>query len=240
MNKSLYVVGDIHGMLEALKETMRKIEEMVTEKSVVCFLGDYIDRGPDSWGVVDFLINYSHPLIEPVFLKGNHEDMLLQGIEKKIYWKEWMKNGGRETMDSYQNAGQWPISESHIEFYKSLKLYYQHYMNGKSIVCVHAGLHPMYDLKDQLESEMLWIRKFVDYRGSYKGNHFVIYGHTPNHVPFIQDNSLGIDTGAVFGNKLTTAIFKMVADKEVNCSLFSVSTNEHEYYGKKKDENSVS
>ena len=196
----IFAIGDIHGCYDQLVALMKKIPIDFTRDTLV-FMGDYIDRGPKSVEVVDFLINLKKRVPGIIFLKGNHEDMLekyLNGTDRFTY----LLNGGQQTLDSYLNrsghTGNHPIPPEHMEFYKSLKLTYE----TEDYIFVHAGLRPKVPIEDQESEDMLWIRdKFLHSR--YDFGKPVVFGHTPLGDPMVESNKIGIDTGAVFGNTLT-------------------------------------
>jgi serine/threonine protein phosphatase 1 len=196
----IFAIGDIHGSFDQLKELMQKIPIDFVDDTLV-FIGDYIDRGPDSVEVIDYLLDLKHRHPGIIFLKGNHEDMLekfLDGTDRFTY----LLNGGQETLDSYlrafKSAGAFPIPSDHMAFFKSLRLYYE----TEAYIFVHAGLRPKVPLASQETEDLLWIRdKFI-----YSRYHFgktVIFGHTPLEEPLVEANKIGIDTGAVYGHALT-------------------------------------
>lgn len=192
MASILYCIGDIHGCLTQLKTLMEMIEDDAGHRDAkIVFVGDYIDRGPDSKGVVDFLINLKNSKNrEYIFLKGNHEDMMMDPYGQR----DWWYNGGKQTMDSYRCESFRLFPEDHQEWFKNLRTYYQY---GR-FVFVHAGLDPSLKLEDQSEHSMLWNRKYVGYNGEYEGGYFVTYGHTPLSDIIRCNNGAGIDTGCVF------------------------------------------
>ena len=196
----IFAIGDIHGSFDQLKELIQKIPIDFVDDTLV-FIGDYIDRGPDSVEVIDYLLELKHRHPGIIFLKGNHEDMLekfLDGTDRFTY----LLNGGQETLDSYlrafKSAGAFPIPSDHMAFFKSLRLYYE----TEAYIFVHAGLRPKVPLASQETEDLLWIRdKFI-----YSRYHFgktVIFGHTPLEEPLVEANKIGIDTGAVYGHALT-------------------------------------
>jgi len=198
--KKIFTIGDIHGCAEKLRTLMGKIPVNYARDALV-FIGDYIDRGPDSFEVVDYLVNLkrSHP--EIVFLKGNHEDMLekyLDGSDRFTY----LLNGGQKTLDSYINRSNKsefsPIPSDHLDFYKSLALYHQ----TDDYIFVHAGLREKIPIERQDPQDLLWIREDFIY-SQFNFGRRVIFGHTPFSEPLVQPNKIGIDTGAVYGNRLT-------------------------------------
>jgi len=198
--RKIFAIGDIHGCAGKLKALMDKIPIDYANDHLV-FIGDYIDRGPSSFEVVDYLVDLKHRHPEIVFLKGNHEDMLqkyLAGSDRFTY----LFNGGQQTLDSYlnrQNKTEFsPIPSDHLEFYKSLVLYYQ----TEDYIFVHAGIRPKIPLEKQNPDEILWIREdFIHSKMDFGKR--VIFGHTPYSEPLVQPNKIGIDTGAVYGNLLT-------------------------------------
>ncbi len=224
MNTRTYAIGDIHGCLTPLKELMVKtaadLDNNIGQDSKVrlIFLGDYIDRGPDSKGVIDYLIDLKNkniqihetePLYEYIFLKGNHEEL----FENKC--DTWVINGGFQTAISYGWDGislnieeQIKIPKSHIEFINNLKIYYDDPEN--KLFFVHAGIRPELTLEEQNDYDMKWIRyEFLEYPGPYKIDRFVIHGHTPkrNEIPDYHSYRVNVDTGCVFGGYLNAIIF---------------------------------
>ena len=170
-------------------------------RDALVFIGDYIDRGPHSVEVVDYLIQLKNRFPEVIFLKGNHEDMLdkfISGADRFTY----LLNGGQQTLDSYLTkpvqSESFPIPPDHMEFFKSLRLFYE----TEEFIFVHAGLRPRVPLESQNTEDLLWIRdKFVS--SKYDFGKRVIFGHTPLKKPLVEPNKIGIDTGAVYGNALT-------------------------------------
>jgi serine/threonine protein phosphatase 1 len=199
MNK-IFAIGDIHGCFDKLQALMDKIDIDLVDDTLV-FIGDYIDRGKQSFEVVQYLIDLKHRFQNVVFLKGNHEEMLekyLSGFDKLTY----LVNGGQQALDSYmrnrQESDGPQIPREHIDFYNSLQLYYQ----TDDYIFVHAGLKNKVPLEMQEPDDLLWIRsKFIT--SDYNFGKQVVFGHTPIPEPLVQPNKIGIDTGAVYGGKLT-------------------------------------
>jgi serine/threonine protein phosphatase 1 len=198
----IFAIGDVHGCNSKLADLMGKIEIDPADDTLV-FVGDYIDRGADSKDVVDFIIELRTTIKKVVCLLGNHESMFLnfycQGREEMLF----LENGGRETLLSYGDTGLWfekkvHIPESHLKFFNSLSLSYE----TDDYIFVHAGLRPGIPLEKQDLDDMLWIRReFMD--SSYNFGKKVVFGHTPMPRPLIDKTKIGIDTGAVYGGKLT-------------------------------------
>ena len=199
MNK-IFVVGDIHGCFDQLYALIDKLP-IDHARDQVIFIGDYVDRGPSSVKVVDYLVNFKELFPDTIFLKGNHEDMLqnyLDGSDRFTY----LLNGGQQTLDEYLNRfgnpQAFPIPPEHLEFFNSLHLYYQ----TEDYIFVHAGLREKVALESQKTMDLLWIRdEFI--HSDFDFGKRVIFGHTPFKEPLVQWNKIGIDTGAVYGNRLT-------------------------------------
>ncbi len=198
--QKIFVVGDIHGCFDKLCALMDKIPLNNTRDQLI-FIGDYIDRGPSSFDVVNYLIDFKKRVPGTLFIKGNHEDMLqnyLDGSDRFTY----LLNGGQQTLDEYLNRSDnkeaFPIPSEHLEFFNSLQLYYQ----TDDYIFVHAGLREKVPLESQDKMDLLWIRdKFI--HSDFNFGKRVIFGHTPFKEPLLQANKIGIDTGAVYGNLLT-------------------------------------
>ena len=187
-----YVVGDIHGCLGSLKQLLRKVEPRREDE--VVFIGDYIDRGPHSREVVDTLLALPYRC---VFLMGNHERMLLDYLDGKDEDGLHMLNGGEATLESY--GGDFAnIPPAHLTFFRSLRMYYE----TPDYVFVHAGVRPNVPLGAQNPEDLVWIRQeFFRFIGQYPKP--VIFGHTPLRRVMNQPDRIGIDTGCVYGGKLT-------------------------------------
>ncbi len=202
-----FVIGDIHGCLDEMRYLLEGLPLQRGDRIV--FLGDYIDRGPDSCGVISHLLELQtandHTM---VFLKGNHEDMLLAYLGLGGHYGDmFLYNGGATTLASYgiidfgapaaEIAAQLP--SSHLQFVANLETFFV----IKPFFCVHAGIHPLKSLNQQDESEMLWIRnEFILKPHSLPFT--VLFGHTPqSEVFFDLPYKIGLDTGLVYGNKLS-------------------------------------
>lgn len=205
---SRYVVGDIHGCSDELRRLLDSLR--LASGDTLVFLGDYIDRGPDSSGVVSslFELEKNYPAVSLVFLKGNHEDMLLSFLGLGgDHGDMFMLNGGRATLQSYglkhdrataQDALS-AIPPEHLAFYQRLTTYYV----MDSFLCIHAGINPEKPLAEQTEEEILWIRNSFIYR-SHPLPYTVLFGHTPQPTVFFDlPYKVGLDTGLVYGNMLT-------------------------------------
>jgi len=207
----IYAIGDIHGCLKALKDLM--VQLPLKAEDEVVFLGDYIDRGPDSKGVVDYLLENQKPNWH--FLRGNHEQMMLEwlGTPNSLTASNWLLNGGYDTIQSYlpnkafmdevRGDGahmlfQSNIPHTHAEFYNSLALTHE----TPDYYFCHAGVDLDRPLNAQEQDDLLWIRrKFLqDPRPTPK---LVIHGHTPVDKLDISKDRIDLDTGCVYGGSLT-------------------------------------
>ncbi|MGD9034509.1 MAG: metallophosphoesterase [Desulfobacteraceae bacterium] len=199
-NDRLFIIGDIHGCLDPLRRMMDMIDWRPEEDGLI-FLGDYIDRGLDSKGVVDYIIEISNssPLVQ--CLMGNHENILLDFLSTGDP-RLLLLNGGITTLESYQveDRGEEEalIPPEHVAFFEDLFLY----IELDDYYVVHAGFRPGVEIEKQATEDLIWIREpfiFSDHDFGKK----VIFGHTPLSEPLVMDNKIGLDTGAVYGNKLT-------------------------------------
>jgi serine/threonine protein phosphatase 1 len=201
-----YAIGDLHGCMDKLSEIVRRCYDDAAGRSMrYVFLGDYVDRGPDSRGVVQFLIELqrTHP-DRDVFLKGNHEDLMLAAADSDLFEGRWLDNGGIQTLESYELTSAADIPGDHLDWLRRLPLFFD---DGRRFF-VHAGVHPDRPLDQQDEYDLLWIRKpFLTSEKDY--GRLVVHGHTPlaSGRPDLRANRLNLDTGAVFGRPLTAAVF---------------------------------
>lgn len=202
-DERIFAVGDIHGCLDHLQQLIRMLP-IRKERDRLVFIGDYIDRGFDSQGVVDYVRCLQENLCETVCLMGNHEQMFLdylEGCNKEMF----LYNGGLETLVSYGLHGRKEVSRAdlppgHLTFFQNLWPYYE----SDEFILVHAGLRPDVPLSKQSLNDLLWIR-FEFIKSDYDFGKTVIFGHTPlsKNTPFYGTKKVGIDTGAVYGGRLT-------------------------------------
>ena len=206
-----YVIGDVHGCMDALQQLLEKIQNhnhaQKHAKTTIIFLGDLIDRGPDSRAVVEFLSTFAPNFAKVEFLMGNHEEVflsILSGDSDSI--SSWFGFGGRACARSYgvENLGQVNIDptplfyqlkrkvpKAHVHFISSFKDYH---VFG-NFLCVHAGIRPKVKLENQKASDFRWIRSgFLKYEKPH--SHIVVHGHTIVDLPTHYGNRIAIDTGA--------------------------------------------
>jgi len=195
----IFAIGDIHGTYNKLVQLFEEIEKeyTITDDDTVIFLGDYIDRGDNSYEVIEFLLSLPYKNI--VFLKGNHEDMFLHHIRNgerdPLVSILFLQNGGVSTINSYRENGiylEHNLPQSHAKFFTSLKLSYE---TDDYFFC-HAGVDPRNALDDQNDDTLMWIRgEFISCFNDF--GKIIVFGHTIQPFgPLTDKNKIGIDTGA--------------------------------------------
>jgi len=218
--RRVYVVGDVHGhlfQLQALHDAIRQdLADRPVSHPVLVHVGDLIDRGPNSAGVLA-LLQAGSPLpgVPMVNLMGNHEWMFLTALARqdKQEAEHWLDNGGTDTLASWGirpsvPLARWPdlVPRAHVLFLRGLAARYQR----GGYIFAHAGVRPGVPLAEQTWSDLLWIREpFLDRRGPLLPDApdlVVVHGHTPELEPTIRANRIGIDTGAGHGGPLTCAV----------------------------------
>ena len=187
-NKRTLAIGDVHGCLDALKT----LEEFVgfCESDTIITLGDYIDRGPDSKGVLDWLIA-GREKYDLITLVGNHELMMEEAKHNAGAYYFWEMNGGVQTLHSFDSDVE-DVPAQYWEFIKSCELFYE----TKSHIFVHAGLDPILPPENQNSETLCWLR-FANLK-PHHSNKMIICGHTPqrSHVPGLLPHAICIDTHA--------------------------------------------
>ncbi len=226
MRHAIYAVGDVHGRLDLLDELLKKIEEDAGTRSYqLVFLGDYVDRGPQSKQVIDRLIevqkrDWKYP---PVFLKGNHEFAVENIVTKRFHaadfeaWK--MKWGGVATLKSYGLSVSLEAEDNlslcrefkkavgveHRRFLRNLQYTFQ---TASHFFC-HAGIDFDRPLNDQREHDLIWTRKpFL--QSEKRAKKIIVHGHsiTDDYKPQVKPNRIAVDTGAFASGSLTACVLK--------------------------------
>jgi serine/threonine protein phosphatase 1 len=218
-----YAIGDIHGQLGMLEAVHARIardrEETGDAGAPVIHLGDLVDRGPDSRGVIDFLMEGIAGGAPWMVLKGNHEAMFLDllagaGETAENYFSD--RTGGLATVASYgvrtgafrsrraiAEDAKAAVPESHRRFLAGLPMFHAR----PGLLFVHAGIRPGVPITLQEPADLLWIRG--DFLESSLGHGaLVVHGHTPVEAPEHWGNRVNLDTGAGFGRRLTAAVFE--------------------------------
>lgn len=224
----IYAVGDIHGradLLDVLLEKIVRDASVAPATQSLVFVGDYIDRGPDSCGVIERLLD---PLegFETHYLRGNHDQALLEFLEKPSSYRTWRRFGADETLLSYgveppsdtESAMAFArdelaekLPEPHLRFLQDL----QPFVQIGAYHFVHAGVRPGLPLEDQSLEDMMWIRgEFLDCEDDF--GKVIVHGHTPGEKPVCRSNRIGIDTGAFATNCLTAVVLDGVGARFLN------------------------
>ena len=219
--QTAYVVGDIHGRLDLLDQLLerigRDIAERRPEKTLIVFLGDLLDRGPDSAGVVERLRTYRGEGVRTVFLLGNHEEVLLRILAGEAQLiPSWLKFGGAQCLRSYGGdplriatlgdeaaveAIRGVIPSEHLEFISS----FADTCRFGDYLLVHAGIRPGIELDQQAQQDLRWICE--PFLGDDTDHGFVvIHGHTIRPEIEERPNRIGIDTGAYATGVLTALV----------------------------------
>jgi serine/threonine protein phosphatase 1 len=212
----IFAIGDVHGRIDLLARATQAIEAQTAEtpkRTIAVFLGDYIDRGPGSREVVEHLIALqTRAPFELTFLRGNHEQVLLDLADGKEDTPRWLAYGGRETLASYGAAlparSAPPASALREIALKAIPPEHLHFLAATELirklgdyVFVHAGLKPDRLLEEQSEADMLWLRPGGETPPLWRET--VVHGHTPLPLPFVGRWRIGIDTGAFETGALT-------------------------------------
>jgi serine/threonine protein phosphatase 1 len=216
LSNRLYAVGDIHGHFDKIRNLVERCRTDSLEHGAsaiqLIFVGDYIDRGPKSREVIEYLIDIQTKTDDKVIcLKGNHEALVVAAARGtldrlgNITLENWLANaGGSATLSSYGAAAVSDIPEHHIAWMESLPWSYD---DGHRFF-VHAGVNPAIRLAELREHEALWIREpFLSSNKDY--GRLIVHGHTPifSHKPELRANRLNLDTAAGYGGPLSAAVF---------------------------------
>lgn len=227
----VYAVGDIHGCDGLLKSLLRLIDEDAGgAKSRLIFLGDYVDRGPDSKMVVDRLLKVKLERPDAVFLKGNHEQAMLDFLARPDLNEEWLHWGGDKTLESYGVGQIWArraeelardldaaLPPAHRDFLHSLELWR---IIG-DYAFVHAGFKPGVPIEAQSEEACLWIRgEFHNADADSRPDKTVIHGHHPVKKPLDAGWRIDVDTGAVWSDALTAVVLEGTTRRFVSTGKF--------------------
>ncbi len=215
----VYAIGDIHGRLDLLDRLLANIAEDDRTRgdgieTLYIFLGDLIDRGPDSCGVVERLLAFSRSGANVRFLMGNHEQVFLRALEGDRRSLRFLARiGGRETLKSYGIADEdynaldfdglaaiaaEKVPAAHLAFLSG----FETMIRLGDYLFVHAGIRPGVTLEDQEQSDLYWIRdEFLSHRDSFGA--MVVHGHSITEDIDVRGNRIGIDTGAFATGRLT-------------------------------------
>ncbi len=216
----VYAIGDIHGRLDLLRALYRRIEDDAADAAGPCgivFLGDYVDRGPDSAGVIDFLLGGVDPRFNPVFLKGNHEDLWKRFLDEPEIGPAWFDTGGIMTVVSYGireglagRAADFPavalrlreaMPAAHHAFLDGLALSHR----SGDYLFAHAGIRPRVPVERQEPGDLMWIRREFLGAGEF-GGLCVVHGHSQVTDAVDLPHRISVDTGAYHSGRLTCVV----------------------------------
>jgi Calcineurin-like phosphoesterase len=217
-----YVIGDIHGRNDLLLELLDRIVKDEPSKKFrvrhIILLGDYVDRGKMSKEVIETLTDLKLPEFNIVMLDGNHEAAMRNFMEEPVRGKRWLYYGGDATLRSYGiDCTLESITEAQLikisnDLSKALSATHKEFLYGLvrsyelgDFFFAHAGVNPKRSLKDQTDTDLLWVRnEFLGHEGLYEK--IVVHGHSISARPEFKDNRIGIDTGAFYSGDLTCLV----------------------------------
>ena len=220
---NLFAIGDIHGCLKQLISLQKKIlntKEFQKGNDLLIYIGDYIDRGPNTKDVINLILKLQKEKVNSIFLMGNHEQVMIDFLFNKInnlkYWlnlgadqtfksykievAEFIKDGfGDDTIDRLRSVLLNELSDEHIHFLKNLRLFY----SVGNYLFVHAGINPEKTLKDQDKMDLLWSRSDKFFDKNFKFEKIIVHGHTPEEKVINFPYRINVDIGCFFSGKLS-------------------------------------
>lgn len=214
----VYAVGDVHGCLDellALESILERDAEALPGEKLIVMIGDYVDRGPASAQVLDHLMAPPPTGFQRVCLTGNHEMVMLDYLEGRTSLTGWLAMGAEQTLLSYgidherlravygserkvDDLIRSAIPAAHTAFLRSLPIM----VETPAFLFVHAGIRPELPLERQSDHDMVFIREEF-YKAAHLLTRYVVHGHTPVAEARRNGMRVDIDTGAVFGGRLT-------------------------------------
>lgn len=225
MTNPIYAIGDIHGQLAELHRAMALIEADGGQDAKIVFLGDYTDRGPDSRGVIEFLMEGQAQGRNWTLLKGNHDDMFWKFMQippqhepflpAELHWLH-PRLGGDTTLGSYGVDADGKrrmihihadaleaVPQSHVDFLNKLQMSFE----TENLFFAHAGIIPGVALNEQSDFDLMWVRQeFHNHQDLHPK--IIVHGHTPVSQATHYGNRVNLDSGAGYGKPLTAAVFE--------------------------------
>lgn len=197
--KRIFAIGDIHGCNKTFQKLLLDKIRIQKSDKIYC-IGDYIDRGNDSKGVIDFILKLRKKGYQIHTLRGNHEQLMIDSIQSEEKFKHWIKNGGDETLKSFGITSYNEMKPVYRNFFNRTKFFIK---SGKFIF-VHAGLNFQNQTPFEDKQAMLWVRDFPIDKQKL-GNRIIVHGHTPKSLDFILKqqgkSAINIDGGCVYTHK---------------------------------------
>jgi len=204
-----YAIPDLHGRVDLLKQALSCIQTHVGHRSArIVTLGDYVDRGPNSRAVIEFLMQWSVPNLHLVALKGNHEAMMWEACNNLVETKWWIENGGQETLASYGGDCldvplQRTIPDRHLQWIDQLPLMHVDHHR----IFVHAGVDPRIPLHQQSDRTLLW-KRYPKGADAGHGRRYVVHGHQADEkAPLVFKGRTNLDGMAWKTGRLVIGVF---------------------------------
>lgn len=194
----IFAIGDIHGCSKTFEAMLFDKIQIQRTDQIYC-VGDYIDRGHDSKGVIDIILKLRSDSYSINTIRGNHEQMMLDAFTIQEAMDVWSENGGRETLKSFGIDSLNDLPDHYLSFFMETKLF----LEKDNYIFSHAGLNFHNENIFEDKEAMLWIRDFDRYQPAL-GNQLLIHGHTPESLSYIlnqKGNCINIDGGCVFTHK---------------------------------------
>ncbi len=227
----VYAIGDIHGR----RDLLVRLHDLILEDAAshsgdkqIVYLGDYLDRGLDSKGVLDLLIQQPLPGFAATYLMGNHEQAVLEFLSNTAICESWLAFGGSATLHSYgvpfdvvqptesdyralQAAFARALPAEHLAFLQALEPSFM--LDGYFFA--HAGIRPGIAPENQHPADLLWIRdEFLDSAADH--GHVIVHGHSISFEPELRGNRIGIDTGAYATGVLSCVVLEGEGQRVIN------------------------
>ena len=238
----VFAIGDIHGcksLLERIHKKILKKSKKVKGNKILIYLGDYVDRGHKAKETIDAIINFRPKDFKCIFIRGNHDQMLLDFVNgKSESLTVWLYNGGAQTLKSYcgreildnllnSSSKKQQIRE---KFIKALPKEHLHFFNGlqfsyrwKDYFFVHAGIDPSRPLSTQRKTDMIWTRAPKFLASNQPFEKIIVHGHTPSKNVEKKINRINLDTGAVYSEF-----------GKLSCMFIDAKKNRREFFTSKR------
>ena len=230
---NIFAIGDVHGCLKELTSLTKKIlsnKKFIQKDDLLIFLGDYIDRGPNSKQVIDRILELKKDKINIVFLLGNHEEFMIDFLfNNNNNIKDWINFGADQTFRSYgieivefikegfddvtidnlRKSLIEKMGDPHINFFKNLKLNY----TTNKYLFVHGGIDPEKKFENQSKKDFLWHRSENFFSHDFKYERVIVHGHTPEENIVDHPFRINVDTGCYFSGKLSCVLLNDLDDQ---------------------------
>lgn len=199
-----YAISDIHGCLKSFKALLKTLD--YSKDDELYLLGDYMDRGPDSKGVVDYIWQLQSEGYQVYCIRGNHDHIVLDAANIAEWEGSWLYHGGRQTLASFGITRANELPKTYLDFFRNLP----YFINVGKYILVHAGLN--FNLPDPMSNlhDLMWMRHWYDdLDKAWLGDRIIVHGHTPTKIDAIRSSInhlnklpiIGIDNGCVYKSK---------------------------------------